>query len=85
MPKKIRKQIYLEPDQDRLLKALARMEGVSEAEILRRALRAYPVHKRLAFRNLEVWEEELAYIRRRRGQEVHRAPRSWRREELHER
>ncbi|HET7737812.1 MAG TPA: ribbon-helix-helix protein, CopG family [Tepidiformaceae bacterium] len=34
----VRKQLYLEPEQDRTLKALAAQLGASEAEVVRRAI-----------------------------------------------
>ena len=38
MATKIRKQFYIEPRQERLLKREARAQGVSEAELIRRAI-----------------------------------------------
>lgn len=39
--KKVRKQIYLTPEQDEALKALSVMKGVSEASLIRKALDDY--------------------------------------------
>ena len=55
----IRKQLYLEPRQQRLLKRLARERGVPEAEIVRRALDAFAPD--LAQRAAE-WDREVAYM-----------------------
>lgn len=38
MALKMRKQIYIEPEQENLLKQLAQQAGLSEAELIRRAL-----------------------------------------------
>jgi hypothetical protein len=38
MAQMIRKQVYLEPRQDRMVKRRARQRGVTEAEIIREAL-----------------------------------------------
>ncbi len=38
MAHKIRKQVYIEPRQQALLKRLAQMRGVSEAEVIRQAI-----------------------------------------------
>ncbi|MBN3941755.1 MAG: hypothetical protein V7L21_34665 [Nostoc sp.] len=35
---KIRKQIYIKPHQEHLLKAIAQIVGISEAEIIRQAI-----------------------------------------------
>lgn len=61
MPRMIRKQIYLAPEQDAILKQRARILGVSEAEVIRRVLeqKAFsPGH----MRDLQAWERERAYI-----------------------
>ena len=38
MAVKIRKQVYIEPEQERRLKKLTKQTGMSEAEIIRKAL-----------------------------------------------
>ena len=38
MPQKIRKQVYIEPKQEVILKRLAHTRGVTEAEIIRKAI-----------------------------------------------
>jgi len=56
----IRKQVYLEERQDARLKQLARLRGVSEAEVIREALdgqaRRLPPDPR-------AWEEALSFMR----------------------
>ncbi len=46
MEKMIRKQVYLAPEQQKLLKRLARKANVTEAEVVRRPSRTTPGKKR---------------------------------------
>jgi CO/xanthine dehydrogenase Mo-binding subunit len=81
----IRKQIYIDPAQDVLLKQRARALGVSEAELIRRCLTDIgrsavdiPVDWR-------AWEDELAFIQERaQSQPAREGRRGWTREELYE-
>ena len=41
MMKYLRKQTYLTPEQDQMLKHLARVKGVTEAHVLREAVESY--------------------------------------------
>ncbi|MEW6540409.1 MAG: CopG family transcriptional regulator [Bacillota bacterium] len=79
----IRKQLYIEPRQVALLKKRARAEGVSEAELVRRALDAHL--SQVATRpDPAAWEREKAFLTGRR--EAGRGGRrNWRREDLYDR
>jgi len=85
MARKVRKQVYIEADHDRLLSRLSEETGLSEAEIIREAIdrhtRGWPLQRR----DLAVWQEERAFIEQliREGSVAGR--RTWQREELHER
>jgi len=79
----IRKQLYIEPHQDALLKKRARLEGVTEAELVRRALEAH-LGRVSARKDPAAWEKEKAFIASRRGAGRGRR-RSWRREDLYDR
>ena len=66
---KIRKQLYITPDQERALKERARKEGVAEAEIVREALDRHLRHesgpvlsgkRRKAVEELIAMNEEVA-------------------------
>ncbi len=85
MATKVRKQVYLEPHQEALLKRLAAELGVTEAEIVRRAIEAYTRGWRFRQRNLAAWEEERAFIENllRRGPVA--GGRTWQREGLYAR
>jgi hypothetical protein len=85
MTLKIRKQIYIDPGQEVLLKQLAESTGMAEAEIIRQAIdrqaRALGVPKR----NLAAWERERDFILWLIRQGLVPGGRTWRREDLHER
>jgi hypothetical protein len=84
MAKKVRKQIYIEPRHELLLKHLMRETGMSEAELIRQALdrreglMPFP-------RDQRAWQEELAFIAQLMEKGSAPGKRSWKREELHER
>lgn len=83
--KMIRKQVYIEPRQEILIKRLVRETGATEAEIIRQALDfrlASPLSPR---RNLNAWQEERAFIDRLIQKGPVAGERRWRREELYER
>jgi hypothetical protein len=80
-----RKQIYIEPRQDALLKRLAQRRGISEAELVREAIErqisggaAYTLPP-----DPVAWEEALELMR---GLQVQGADqgRTWKREDLYE-
>ncbi len=85
MATKVRKQVYIEPYQETILKRLAQDEGVTEAEIIRAAIDRHTLALFLPRRDLAAWEAERAFIRRRIEQGPLSGERTWRREELHER
>jgi hypothetical protein len=79
----IRKQLYIEPRQAALLKKRAGLEGVSEAELVRRALDAHL--GQVATRpDPAAWEKEKAFLAGRRGA-GRGGRRNWRREDLYDR
>jgi hypothetical protein len=81
----IRKQIYVEPEQDSLLKRLVQETGQSEAELIRQAidrqLRMVPGSRR----DLKAWEHERAFVQRLIEQPAAPLPRHWTRDELYAR
>ncbi|MGB9888520.1 MAG: CopG family transcriptional regulator [Anaerolineae bacterium] len=83
MGQMVRKQIYLTPHQEALLKRLARERGMAEAEIIRQA-----VEQRGAlvpFRpDLKAWEQERKFLERLLQQGPVAGKRAWRREDLYE-
>ncbi len=85
MGKMIRKQIYLEPEQDELLKQEARKSGLSEAELIRRAIDEVVKRSIRRERAIQAWEREEEFIRKHRMFDVPQTTdRGWTREELYE-
>jgi hypothetical protein len=83
MAQMIRKQVYIEPMQDTILKKRARMLGITEAEVIRRAIDTQVlVHSRL--RDQEVWELEKAFISERMAGDRVSGGRKFRREDAYE-
>ncbi len=85
MATKVRKQIYIEPRQDRILKRLARLRGDSEAEIIRQAIDEYTRVARFPAPDLDAWQKEKEYIRSLMEQGPVEGGRTWRREDLYDR
>ena len=85
----IRKQVYIEPRQERRLKRLARKTGKTEAEIIRQALDTHVDEAERRQDRLKAWDEEKEFIRQRMAK--HPPPpgpppaRTWKREDLYDR
>jgi len=84
MGTKIRKQIYVEADQNALLKRLAKQTGMTEAEIIRQAIDRQVRLLRFPRRNLQAWQTERTFIQRMMEQGSVTGERTWRRDELYE-
>lgn len=81
----IRKQVYLERQQERHLKRLSQRLGRSEAELIRQAIdQGLAADVALLAPDLEAWEQEKAFIRNFIAQKPLRRRRRWTREELYE-
>jgi len=85
MATKVRKQIYIEPHQEEILKRLTRETGVSEAELIRQAIDRHTQSPRPPIRNLDAWEKERSFITHLIQQGPVPGGRTWQREDLHER
>jgi len=84
MVQMVRKQIYLTPNQEALLKRLARERGMTEAEIIRQAVDQ--IGAWVSFRpNLRAWEQERKFLEHLLQQGPVAGKRAWRREDLYER
>lgn len=84
MSRKIRKQIYIEPMQDALLKRRAHKLGMSEAELIRRCLDELEWQAVTPPMDHQAWQDELAFIQRRAQTILGRQERrGWTREELY--
>ena len=83
MVRMIRKQVYIEPRQDALIKRLVRETGVTEADIIRQAIDAHT--GALVFRrDLMAWQAEKDFIHQLMAQGAVAGGRTWRREDLYE-
>jgi hypothetical protein len=85
MSVKVRKQIYLEPEQEVVLKRLSQQTGMSEAGIIRQAVDRQTRLLRFRRRDRQAWERELAFIEGLLQQGPVSGGRTWRREDLYER
>jgi len=84
MARMVRKQIYIRPHQDKVLKDMVRETGGSEAELIREA-----IEYRIAIgvepkRDLAAWEAERRFIEALMKKPVTKT-RAWQREDLYER
>ncbi|HYU18682.1 MAG TPA: hypothetical protein VEQ11_08290 [Chloroflexota bacterium] len=84
MGRMVRKQVYIEPRHDRLVKRRARELGVTEAELIRRAidqvdraLAALPGDQR-------AWDEAAAFMQQRARLRAPQTGRAWTRDELYD-
>jgi len=80
----VRKQVYIEPRQDEMLKKWAQETGKTEAEIFRQALDRWIASERQRREAEAAWEEERAFIESRIAQGPVAGGRPWTREELYE-
>lgn len=84
MARMVRKQIYVESRQDTTLKKQAKIFGITEAEIIRRAIDRQMASVRLDVRDAKAWEREKAFIAKRMAKAPVSGSRRWRREEAYE-
>ena len=85
MAMKVRKQVYIEPHHEAILKRLSRERGITEAEIIRQAIEEHTSALRLPRRDLRAWEAERAFIQNLIRQGPVSGRRTWRRGDLYER
>ena len=84
MPTMVRKQVYIEPRQDEMLKQWAEETGQTEAEIFRQALDRWMASVQRRREAEAAWEEEHAFIESRIAQGPVPGGRTWTRDELYE-
>lgn len=82
----VRKQVYIEPEQEALLKRRARELRVTEAELIRRGIDQVAVAdaRPVRLRDQQAWAEAKAFVNRRRRMVVPQTGRTWTREELYD-
>jgi hypothetical protein len=85
MTTKVRKQIYLEPEQNQRLQLTAAERGVAEAEIIRQALTIHLHNMRRTRLNHGAWAAERDFIQQLIAQPASTGERQWQREDIYER
>jgi len=85
MVTKVRKQIYIEPYQETILKRLANETGVSEAEFIRQAIDHQAQLLQYPMQDLAAWKEEKLFIEQLIAEGPVLGERTWQREDLYER
>jgi hypothetical protein len=80
----VRKQVYIEPRQDKLLKQWAEESGRTEAEIVREALDRWMASEQRRREAEAAWEEVLGFAEEWAAQGPVPGGRTWTREELHQ-
>jgi hypothetical protein len=85
MGEMIRKQVYIEPRQERLLKERAKKYRVTEADLIRQAIDRGLERTAPRAPDLEAWKVVERFIARRRRGRVRQVKRTWRREDLYDR
>jgi hypothetical protein len=81
----VRKQIYISPHQEKLLKRMSKESGLSQAEIIRHGIDFYLQVGLSAVPDQGAWEEAKAFINRLIKQGPVKGKRRWRREEIYKR
>jgi hypothetical protein len=84
MSQMVRKQIYIDHQQEELLKKTAAETGMTEAEIIRQALDLWDEHVARRRHAQEAWEKERAFIESLIAQGPVAGGRAWTREDLYE-
>ena len=81
----VRKQLYIEPEQNMMLREQAVKYDVSEGQIVREAITAYlKVGSQTQEIDLNAWEEERQFIVSRLGDSKSAVKRTWIRSELYD-
>ncbi len=84
MGRMVRKQVYIEPHQEELLKRRSKELGVTEAELIRRGIDQISLADSVMPRDHAAWEEAKAFIRKRMSIDAPQTGRTWTRSELYD-
>lgn len=86
MARMVRKQVYIDARQERLLKQRSKQLGVTEAQVIRQSLDASLTTPAVEWRpDPAAWEALKRSIRRRMRLKAPQTPRIWTRDELYDR
>lgn len=83
MARMIRKQVYIQAEQQKRLKRLAKQRGVSEAAVVREGVDLALARGEEGILDPQAWEEELAFMRERDKLPTTGGKRTWTRDELY--
>jgi len=82
MGRKVRKRLYIDARQEKMLKRRAKELGVSQAELIRQGLDMVLAGGEGPVPDPQAWEEERAFIRQRANIPALGGERAWTRDEL---
>lgn len=85
MARMIRKQLYIEPRQEEMLKRRSRELGIAEAELIRQGIEhvlSSDGDREVA--RLDAWRQIRAFVDKLKNLDVPQTGRDWTREELYE-
>jgi len=85
MRQMMRKQIYIDSRQDRLLKRKAAELNTTESELIRNGIEKLLTSGTTIHHDIRAWEAEKKYIQSRLKKGLVRGGKRWKREELHNR
>ena len=85
MARMVRKQFYIERDQDERLKRKAKELGVSEAELVRRGIEKVVGEESPEEARQQAWNELLAGMHERAKLKVPQTGKNWTRDDLYDR
>jgi hypothetical protein len=80
----VRKQVYIEAEQDEWLKGRARELGLTESDLIREGINRLASQPSRGKPDLQAWEETLAFMRERAKVKSTATGRTWTRDELYE-
>jgi hypothetical protein len=81
---RVRKQVYLEPDQNRLLKQRSKKLGVTESDLIRQGITQLSHQPASVPLDRQAWQAELRFIKRRVRVKTRAHERRWTRKELYQ-
>ena len=84
MSRMVRKQVYIEPEQEKLLKQRARELGVTESEVIRRGIEQELHTSTGTPVDSKAWGEARQFIQQRMALSAPQTSRGWTRNDLHE-
>lgn len=85
MAQMLRKQIYIDSQQDYLLKAKASQLHISESELIREGIEKILKTTPVVLQDIKAWEQEKRFISSLMGKGAVKGGRKWKREDIYDR